>query len=86
MFWDGGWQGKQRALKGKAKQKATPSIPCEGSQALTSQAALPSKGASANGASTCAHVHVHQEQEAVHLATLVDDTPVEPTALGKCFS
>ena len=72
-------QGKQRtASKGKGKQKV--STPCEGS---TSHTALPSKGASASGASTSARVHL--EQDVVHFATLEDENPVEPTA-GKCFS
>ena len=72
-------QGKQRASKGKAKLKA--SIPCEGS---TSQAAL-SKGTSASGASTIAHVQVHPGQACVHLPTLEGEKQVEPTT-GTCFS
>ena len=72
-------QGKQRtASKGKGKPKV--STPCEGS---TSQATLPSKGASASGASTSALVH--PEQDVVHFASREDENPVEPTA-GKCFS
>ena len=67
-------QGKQRtASKGKGKQKV--STPCEGS---TSQTALPCKGSSASGASTSARVR--PEQDVVHIATLEDENPVEPTA------
>ena len=77
-----GWgveQGKQRALKGKSKLKA--SKLCEGS---TSQAVLP-KGASASGASTSDHVQVQPGQECVHSATLEDKKQVESTT-GTYFS